>query len=57
MKNNFIKEETTRSEEYREMWKNLGLNLEAHDALLAALGQGYKDIFMTQEGVPLFRVR
>jgi benzoyl-CoA reductase/2-hydroxyglutaryl-CoA dehydratase subunit BcrC/BadD/HgdB len=40
------------SEEYREMWKNLGLNLEAHDALLAALGQGYKDIFMTQEGRP-----
>jgi benzoyl-CoA reductase/2-hydroxyglutaryl-CoA dehydratase subunit BcrC/BadD/HgdB len=30
----------------------LGLNLEAHDALLAALGQGYKDIFMTQEGRP-----
>jgi benzoyl-CoA reductase/2-hydroxyglutaryl-CoA dehydratase subunit BcrC/BadD/HgdB len=40
------------SEEYREMWKTLGLNLEAHDALLAALGQGYKDIFMTQEGRP-----
>ncbi len=40
------------SDEYREMWKNLGLNLEAHDALLAALGQGYKDIFMTQEGRP-----
>jgi benzoyl-CoA reductase/2-hydroxyglutaryl-CoA dehydratase subunit BcrC/BadD/HgdB len=40
------------SEEYREMWKSLGLNLEAHDALLAALGQGYKDIFMTQEGRP-----
>jgi benzoyl-CoA reductase/2-hydroxyglutaryl-CoA dehydratase subunit BcrC/BadD/HgdB len=40
------------SEEYREMWKNLGLNLEAHDALLAALGQAYKDIFMTQENRP-----
>jgi len=40
------------SDEYREMWKNLGLNLEAHDALLAALGQGYKDIFMTQEKRP-----
>lgn len=40
------------SDEYREMWKNLGLNLEAHDALLAALGQGYKDIFMTQENRP-----
>jgi benzoyl-CoA reductase/2-hydroxyglutaryl-CoA dehydratase subunit BcrC/BadD/HgdB len=40
------------SEEYREMWKSLGLDLEAHDALLAALGQGYKDIFMTQENRP-----
>ena len=30
------------SEEYREMWRNLGLDLEAHDALPAALGQGYK---------------
>lgn len=40
------------SEEYREMWKGLGLDLAAHDALLAALGQGYKDIFMTQEGRP-----
>lgn len=40
------------SEEYREMWKSLGLNLEAHDALLAVLGKAYKDIFMTQEGRP-----
>jgi benzoyl-CoA reductase/2-hydroxyglutaryl-CoA dehydratase subunit BcrC/BadD/HgdB len=40
------------SEEYREMWRSLGLDLEAHDALLAALGQGYKDIFMTQENRP-----
>jgi benzoyl-CoA reductase/2-hydroxyglutaryl-CoA dehydratase subunit BcrC/BadD/HgdB len=40
------------SDEYREMWKNLGLNLEAHDALLAVLGKGYKDIFMTQENRP-----
>jgi benzoyl-CoA reductase/2-hydroxyglutaryl-CoA dehydratase subunit BcrC/BadD/HgdB len=40
------------SQEYREMWKNLGLDLDAHDALLAVLGQGYKDIFMTQEDRP-----
>jgi benzoyl-CoA reductase/2-hydroxyglutaryl-CoA dehydratase subunit BcrC/BadD/HgdB len=40
------------SEKYREMWKSLGLDLAAHDALLAALGQGYKDVFMTQEGRP-----
>lgn len=40
------------SEEYREMWKSLGLDLEAHDALLAVLGKGYKDIFMTQWNRP-----
>jgi benzoyl-CoA reductase/2-hydroxyglutaryl-CoA dehydratase subunit BcrC/BadD/HgdB len=40
------------SQEYREMWKNLGLDLDAHDALLSVLGQGYKDIFMTQEDRP-----
>ncbi len=40
------------NEEYREMWKSLGLDLAAHDALLAVLGQGYKDIFMTQESRP-----
>jgi benzoyl-CoA reductase/2-hydroxyglutaryl-CoA dehydratase subunit BcrC/BadD/HgdB len=40
------------SDEYREMWKSLGLDLEAHDALLAVLGKGYKDIFMTQENRP-----
>jgi benzoyl-CoA reductase/2-hydroxyglutaryl-CoA dehydratase subunit BcrC/BadD/HgdB len=34
------------------MWKNLGLDLAAHDALLAALGKGYKDIYMTQENRP-----
>ncbi len=34
------------------MWKELGLDLSAHDALLSALGQGYKDIFMTQENRP-----
>ncbi len=28
------------NEEYREMWKNLGLDLAAHDALLAVLGKG-----------------
>ncbi len=40
------------SEDYRTMWKDLGLDLAAHDALLAALGQGYKDVFMTQEHRP-----
>lgn len=40
------------SEEYRTMWRDLGLDLAAHDALLAVLGKGYKDVFMTQENRP-----
>jgi len=38
--------------DYRLMWKELGLNLEAHDQLLNILGQAYKDIYMTQENRP-----
>jgi benzoyl-CoA reductase/2-hydroxyglutaryl-CoA dehydratase subunit BcrC/BadD/HgdB len=41
------------SEDYRAMWKDLGLNLEAHDALLSVLGKAYKDIYMNQEERPL----
>ena len=40
------------SEDYRSMWKDLGLNLEAHDALLNVLGQAYKDIYLSQEERP-----
>jgi benzoyl-CoA reductase/2-hydroxyglutaryl-CoA dehydratase subunit BcrC/BadD/HgdB len=40
------------SDEYRQMWRDLGLNLEAHDALLSVLGQGYKDVFLSQENRP-----
>jgi benzoyl-CoA reductase/2-hydroxyglutaryl-CoA dehydratase subunit BcrC/BadD/HgdB len=40
------------SEDYRAMWKDLGLNLEAHDALLSVLGKAYKDIYMSQEERP-----
>ena len=38
--------------DYRQMWTDLGLDLEAHDALLQALGQGYQDIFLAQKGRP-----
>lgn len=38
--------------DYRSMWKELGLNLEAHDQLLIVLGQAYKDIYMRQENRP-----
>jgi benzoyl-CoA reductase/2-hydroxyglutaryl-CoA dehydratase subunit BcrC/BadD/HgdB len=39
-------------DEYTTMWKDLGLNLEAHDALLGVLGNAYKDIFLTQKDRP-----
>jgi hypothetical protein len=34
------------SEDYRSMWADLGLDLEAHDALLGVLGQAYQDIYL-----------
>ena len=40
------------SSDYTPMWKGLGLDLEAHDQLLSALGQAYGDIFLTQKGRP-----
>ncbi|MDA8138475.1 MAG: double-cubane-cluster-containing anaerobic reductase [Desulfobacteraceae bacterium] len=40
------------SEDYRLMWKNLGLNLEAHDMLLGVLGNAYKDIYLSQKERP-----
>ncbi len=40
------------SEEYREMWKNLGLDLAAHDVLLGVLAKGYQDIYLSQENRP-----
>jgi len=40
------------SESYREMWSQLGLNLEAHDALLSVLGGAYGDIYLKQTNRP-----
>ena len=40
------------SSPYNEMWMELGLNLEAHDQLLAVLGQGYEQIYLAQENRP-----
>lgn len=40
------------SEDYRSMWKELGLDLEAHDALLAVLGKAYTDIYLSQKNRP-----
>ncbi|MFH1630467.1 MAG: 2-hydroxyacyl-CoA dehydratase family protein, partial [Pseudomonadota bacterium] len=40
------------SEDYKEMWKKLGLDLGAHDALLDVLGKGYTDIYLAQKDRP-----
>ncbi len=40
------------NQQYAEMWKDLGLNLEKHDVLLSALAKGYGDLFMTQKNRP-----
>jgi predicted CoA-substrate-specific enzyme activase len=42
----------TISEDYRSMWADLGLDLEAHDALLGVLGQTYQDIYLSQKNRP-----
>ena len=38
--------------DYTEMWSSLGLDLKSHDALLAALGKGYSDVFLSQKDRP-----
>lgn len=40
------------SEQYREMWQQLGLDLAAHDALLGVLGPYYQETFLTQPNRP-----
>ena len=40
------------TEEYRQMWEELGLDLAAHDVLLEVLGKGYQDIFLSQTDRP-----
>jgi len=43
---------STTPTDYRPMWAGLGLDLEKHDALLAALGQAYGEVFLSQKGRP-----
>lgn len=38
--------------DYRKIWLDLGLDLEAHDTLLSVLGKAYQDIFLTQNNRP-----
>ena len=40
------------SEDYIQMWSDLGLDLDAHDALLGVLGEGYQQIFLSQKNRP-----
>ncbi len=40
------------SKDYREMWSGLGVNLEAHDGLLAVLSDAYKGIYLSQRNRP-----
>ncbi len=40
------------SDAYGAMWADLGLDLEAHDALLGILGNAYQDIFLSQKERP-----
>jgi hypothetical protein len=40
------------SDDYRNMWRDLGLDLEAHDMLLEILGKAYQDIYLAQKDRP-----
>ena len=37
------------SKDYKSMWNNLGLDLKAHDGLLAVLTDAYKNIYLSQK--------
>jgi len=40
------------AKDYTPMWKSLGLDLEAHEGLMQALGKAYGDIFLSQKNRP-----
>lgn len=40
------------SDDYINMWKDLGLDLKAHDMLLEVLGKAYQDIYLAQKNRP-----
>ncbi len=40
------------SETYKQMWQELGLDLNAHDMLLNVLGKAYQDIYLAQKNRP-----
>jgi len=47
-----MERENSMSQDYRSMWETLGLDLEAHDALLGVLGDFYRDIYLSQKNRP-----
>jgi benzoyl-CoA reductase/2-hydroxyglutaryl-CoA dehydratase subunit BcrC/BadD/HgdB len=49
---NLITKGVPMTTDYTPMWKDLGLDLNAHDALLGVLGQAYGDIYLTQTNRP-----
>nr|HID60135.1 2-hydroxyacyl-CoA dehydratase [Desulfobacterales bacterium] len=40
------------NERWKRMWEGLGMDLEAHDALLEVLRKGYRDIYLAQKNRP-----
>lgn len=38
--------------DYQQMWSDLGLDLEAHDALLSVLSSAYQEVFLSQKDRP-----
>ena len=38
--------------DYRQMWEDLGLQLDSHDALLDVLGNAYGDMYLSQKSRP-----
>lgn len=42
----------TKTPDYRQMWTDLGLDLDSHDALLGAVGQIYRSAYLRQPNRP-----
>ena len=40
------------TKDYKQMWSNLDINLEAHDGLLAVLSDAYQNIYLSQHNRP-----
>jgi benzoyl-CoA reductase/2-hydroxyglutaryl-CoA dehydratase subunit BcrC/BadD/HgdB len=45
-------EEHVSAKDYTDMWTSLGINLDAHTALLNVLGQAYDEVYLSQKNRP-----